>query len=276
MGRSYTKIPNEIIEALCHVNLSSYESRVLWLILRKTYGFHKKTDWISLSQFSKETGIDRRNICKVIKKLSTGHTKNSGKGIIIINKANRKKPLYGLQEDYKKWSVPLSSIHRDDEMSSKQMTELPSIEIPTKESLTKENLTKQGKVFNSEDLPYKLSIFLLEEITKNNPHSRLCNLSEHDKEKKIQLWAQDIDKLLKVDRQEASTVKEVIEWSQKHDFWGGIILSGKKLREKWDNLTGQMAKRKKEQSPPYHNPLPTAKEMGIDIINEKIDTFKSN
>ena len=53
----YTQISNELLEALCWMNLSPYEWRVLLWILRKTYGWKKKTDWISLSQFSKETGL---------------------------------------------------------------------------------------------------------------------------------------------------------------------------------------------------------------------------
>ena len=50
----YTPIANEIVEALYRVNLSAYESRVLWYLCRKIYGWSKKTDWIALSQFSKD------------------------------------------------------------------------------------------------------------------------------------------------------------------------------------------------------------------------------
>jgi len=52
----HTDIANEIIEALWKINLSSYEWRVLLYLLRKTYGWHKKTDQISLSQFSGKSG----------------------------------------------------------------------------------------------------------------------------------------------------------------------------------------------------------------------------
>ena len=38
----YTRIANELIEALMRTNLSAYQSRVLWAIWRKTYGFNKR------------------------------------------------------------------------------------------------------------------------------------------------------------------------------------------------------------------------------------------
>ena len=40
----YTKIANELLEAISKVNLSSYEFRVIMAIIRKTYGFNKKSD----------------------------------------------------------------------------------------------------------------------------------------------------------------------------------------------------------------------------------------
>ena len=65
----FIRIASEIVDALCKVNLSAYESRVLWFILRKTYGWQKKTDWISLSQFSKGTGLDKRHVHRTLKRL---------------------------------------------------------------------------------------------------------------------------------------------------------------------------------------------------------------
>ena len=38
----YTKIANEILEALAGINLSPYEGRALFFLIRKTYGWKKK------------------------------------------------------------------------------------------------------------------------------------------------------------------------------------------------------------------------------------------
>ena len=54
-------------------------------------------------------------------------------------------------------------------------------------------------------------------------------------------WAQDIDKLLTVDNRKPDEVAEAIVWSQKSfSFWGPLVLSGRKLREKFDTIAGQM------------------------------------
>ena len=51
----YTKVANELLEAIMRINLSSYEFRVIMAIMRKTYGYSKKHDYISLSQLEEIT-----------------------------------------------------------------------------------------------------------------------------------------------------------------------------------------------------------------------------
>ncbi len=139
----YTQIANEIMEALMKVNLSAYESRVLWFLFRKTYGWNKKTDWITLSQFSECIGLDRRLIHRAIKALSS-------KKMIVIDKDDTFKIRYGFQKDYKKWklsSKKMTVINRDEQLSSNSMTRLSSIQIPTKERITKETLQKKKDIY---------------------------------------------------------------------------------------------------------------------------------
>jgi phage replication O-like protein O len=65
----YTKIANEIIEALMRINLSSYQSRLLWAVFRKTYGFNKKEDWLSNSQIVEMTGLRKQHVSRAKKEL---------------------------------------------------------------------------------------------------------------------------------------------------------------------------------------------------------------
>ena len=65
----FTKVPNEILEALAVIGLRSYEMRLVLFIIRKTYGWHKKKDWISLSQLSEGTFISKPNVCRTIRQL---------------------------------------------------------------------------------------------------------------------------------------------------------------------------------------------------------------
>lgn len=65
----FTPVANPIMEALARTQLSGYEWRVLLFLLRKTYGWSKRSDVISLSQFVDGTGLDRRHVARTIKSL---------------------------------------------------------------------------------------------------------------------------------------------------------------------------------------------------------------
>ena len=94
LENGHTRIANEILEALVRINLSPYESRVLWFIIRKTYGWHKKLDRISISQIANGTGILRQNVFRALKSL---HLKN-----MIFRPSNKH---VGFQKDYTMWVV---------------------------------------------------------------------------------------------------------------------------------------------------------------------------
>lgn len=90
-------IANEIAEALAKTQLSGYESRVLWVLWRKTYGWHKRSDRISISQFSQATGIPRRHIHKTLKRLVDRN--------IVTKNCNSFITKWAFQKDYSKWKL---------------------------------------------------------------------------------------------------------------------------------------------------------------------------
>ncbi|WP_079987678.1 replication protein [Salmonella enterica] len=53
----FTRIANEILEAVMHAGLSKHQLLVFMAVMRKTYGFNKKSDWVSNEQISELTGI---------------------------------------------------------------------------------------------------------------------------------------------------------------------------------------------------------------------------
>ena len=65
----YTAIAHEILEQLVKTALLGSELRIILFILRKTYGFQKKEDRISLTQFEKGTGLSRPTVVKTLKNL---------------------------------------------------------------------------------------------------------------------------------------------------------------------------------------------------------------
>lgn len=87
----YTMIANELLEAIYRISLSDYEHRVFWFIVRKTYGYKKKIDWIAQKQIVEETGISKSHVSETIKKL-----KNK-------NMITREGKKIGIQKDYDNW-----------------------------------------------------------------------------------------------------------------------------------------------------------------------------
>lgn len=123
----YTKIVNPILEQLAKINLSPYETRTIMCIFRKTYGYGKKWDYISLDQFSSFCGLDKRLISRTVKKLVERK--------LIIRRDDKDRAFYCFNKDFSQWisSSPEISHHL-------QRCEPSSPEIHTKETITKETL----------------------------------------------------------------------------------------------------------------------------------------
>lgn len=75
-------------------------------------------------------------------------------------------------------------------------------------------------------------------ILENNPGNTA--LSNGKREATVTRWAADIDKLIRLDGKTPVEIERVIHWCQADSFWMTNILSGAKLREKWDQLTVKM------------------------------------
>lgn len=65
---NYTQTPNEFFDVLLPT-LKEGELRILLVIMRQTFGWQKKWDKISASQFEKKTGMDDRSVYRSLKSL---------------------------------------------------------------------------------------------------------------------------------------------------------------------------------------------------------------
>lgn len=96
------KKDNDVVTALVKANLIGTEYQLILVILRKTWGFGKKKDWISLTQFENITGKSRPMIWKTLEKL--------GNKRIIVKKSSRGKlAIYQFNKDFKSWKLGNSS-----------------------------------------------------------------------------------------------------------------------------------------------------------------------
>jgi phage replication O-like protein O len=70
MTKFTTQVPNIVFDTLLPT-LTESELKVLLVIVRQTYGWHKERDWISHSQFVKKTSLSRRSVSSALKSLSS-------------------------------------------------------------------------------------------------------------------------------------------------------------------------------------------------------------
>lgn len=143
----YFKIDNAIAEGLARVNLSEYESRALWVILRKTLGWRKESDIISVTQFERATGVNRGNLHPALQRLAS-------KKIIVISKL-RRKCSYKFNQNADEWInkkrvMSKQNIVATNNIVSKQNTLLSSNTtkslFPNINTKEKENTLKQKTI----------------------------------------------------------------------------------------------------------------------------------
>lgn len=92
---SYTRIHNMILELLSSTHLSALEFKIVLFIIRKTYGFQKKTDRISISQFSDNCKCSRPAVVEALQNLVRLN--------VITKKETSYCNEYGFNKYYEQW-----------------------------------------------------------------------------------------------------------------------------------------------------------------------------
>lgn len=102
------------MEALCRMRIPGEERQVLDAILRKTYGWNKCEDKISMGQIAEMTGLKRQNVNRAIRSLSskmiTSVIKSDYRGINTLK----------LNKNYEEWRV-IKSDYRESRCNQKRL-----------------------------------------------------------------------------------------------------------------------------------------------------------
>jgi phage replication O-like protein O len=91
LENGFTRIANEIIDALSSSDLKGRELRVFIAIIRETYGWNTKEKSITLSRIGELTRIDRRHVAGVVRSL-------------LQRNMIRRNGITGIQTDVSLWS----------------------------------------------------------------------------------------------------------------------------------------------------------------------------
>ena len=136
LENGYMRIASEFIDQFAMINLSGAEWQIIFVVIRKTYGWQKKHDRIPLSQFEKHTGMNRSAVCRTIKKLVS-------KQILL-----RHNFCYSINKKLNQWVVSKQPVSK--QILSKQILSgsiysdnLPvSKQIPSIDTLSIDNIQK--------------------------------------------------------------------------------------------------------------------------------------
>lgn len=101
----YTRIANELLEALANTPLNGTQWRILAVVFRYTYGFNRKMAELSENYIAKATGIHRKQINREINALISY-------GLLIVKRqASFSSPrVISFNKNYEVWNVSTKTL----------------------------------------------------------------------------------------------------------------------------------------------------------------------
>jgi len=139
------------MDALVSHRLSGQEYQVTLYVIRKTYGFNKVCDYISMGQIADATGINRPKVALLLKNLKEkniiGVTKKDN---TVTQKDNTLLNCLYFSKDYENWKVlpkKITVTQKDNTLLPKKITKVLPKMVHTKESI-KETFTKESNTIS--------------------------------------------------------------------------------------------------------------------------------
>jgi phage replication O-like protein O len=264
----YTRIANELLEAVMLAGMTQHQLLVFLAVMRKTYGFNKKVDWVSNEQLSQLTGM-------------LPHKCSAAKSSLVKrNILTQEGRLTGINKELSQWiNEPYPKKVNLPESGKKTLPESGNWSYPNRVT-TKDNITKDNKDSNSSsensvespDSPPANLPVLRPEAAVQTPKGdkwgteddlkaaewifkRVQIVSPNARQPNWPAWSNDIRLLRTALQVTHHDICEVFLWASRDHFWQSNVLSPAKLREKWDTLKIQMNQpNRKRQAPADQQP----------------------
>lgn len=211
----YIEVSTEVAEKLATLHMSGNEWMIWWVVLRKTWGWKKKEDRISLTQFQKLTELSRPAVVLALDRLVA-------KNVLVA------KPLplgkqFSFNKDYETWtsSEKATSSIINTKVVAKPLLPivakpLHTITTTTKETIQKKIIHKNVLGFGNPDINELTSYFL-----------QVFQLPEEDcsKGQSRQYW----NHLIRASKTGVQGVKWLIDQAHEDEFYRNNITSSKDL-----------------------------------------------
>lgn len=138
LENGYTKIAHEIIEHLVTVKMSGTEWQYVMSIIRKTYGWGKKEDWVTNSQIVEMTGLKKERV-------------SEAKGRLIArNIVTENRNKISIQKDWEKWRELRKSVTKITEKRNSLLRK----SVHTIDTNTKDNSPLNAELTNNKMYTY--------------------------------------------------------------------------------------------------------------------------
>lgn len=125
---------NDVLMALIGSDLSALEWKIVMFIIRQTWGYGKKEDRISYSQFRKVTGASQNGVWKALNKLVTSR--------LLVTTEEPNGILYGLNKRFTEWT---SHPQVTSSTSHPQVTRCTNNQSPTGDKTSHLEVTNKRK-----------------------------------------------------------------------------------------------------------------------------------
>jgi len=139
---NYTRIVNKVLDELVKIPLLGAELAICLYVIRKTYGYNKKEDEISLSQFQNGTGRSRPTITKALKRLLLV------KILLLVKKGNVKGGcnIWAFNKYYENWELVKTPylVKKMTKPSKEKLKNLVKVPLHTKDN-TKDNTKERDE-----------------------------------------------------------------------------------------------------------------------------------
>ncbi len=140
----YTRIANDLLEAVMCADLTARQLKVVMAIIRKTYGFGKKLDRITNTQIAEMTGIHHTHVCKAKNEMIAMN--------IVISSGNK----IGINKDFTEWNFNISQVSETlAKSANKTLAKTANSHKPSQLN-TKETITKEKKESNTPLTPHEV------------------------------------------------------------------------------------------------------------------------
>lgn len=97
LENGYTRIANELLEAIIEYSFTKAEYKIIFLVIRMTYGWNKKEAFISYGKIASYTKLNKRYTKKMIKKLVQDR--------VLFKNSFRGRNILGLNTNYYAWRL---------------------------------------------------------------------------------------------------------------------------------------------------------------------------